>query len=215
MLGLVVSSRLSNVEVNMVGKTAIRRCSVLLNIVTLLWIGHPREAAAQGFVSPFIGYNFGGQSGCPQITNCSDKKTDWGVSFGALGSVVGFEAELGYTKNFFGESSAQSSDVLTFMGNVMLAPKFGPVQPYGVIGLGLLRTTVRATLLGTSGDQNQIGWDGGGGLIVFFTEHVGVRGDVRYFRSFQIVDLSNFPNIGIRQNKLDYGRVAAAAIFKF
>jgi opacity protein-like surface antigen len=199
----------------MADETAIRRFSVLLCIVTVLWIGHPRDAAAQGFISPFIGYNFGGQSGCQQITNCNDKRTDWGVSFGVVGSIVGFETEFGYTKNFFGESSAQTSDVLTWMGNFMLAPKIGPVQPYGVIGLGLMRTTVQATLLGTSGDQNQFGWDGGGGVMVFFSQHIGVRGDVRYFRSFQIVDLSSFPILGFNQSKLDYGRVSAAAVFKF
>jgi len=198
----------------MADHTVIRRSSVLLVFMTLIWIGYPRDVRAQGFISPFIGYNFSGDAGCPQITNCNDKKTDWGVSFGALGSIVGFEAELGYTKNFFGESSAQTSNVLTFMGNLMLAPKIGPVQPYGLVGLGLIRTAVEVTAL-SSNDTNQLGWDGGGGVIVFFSQHVGVRGDVRYFRSFQILDFSNFPNIGITQNKLNYGRVAAAAVFKF
>ena len=198
----------------MADRDVIRRFSAALSLMVLVLIGNPREAAAQGFISPFIGYNFSGDAGCPQITNCEDKKTDWGVSFGALGSVVGFEAELGYTKNFFGESSAQTSNVLTFMGNLMLAPKIGPVQPYGVVGLGLIRTAVEVTAISSS-DTNQLGWDGGGGVIVFFSQHVGVRGDVRYFRSFQVLDLSNFPNIGIAENKLNYGRVAAAAVFKF
>lgn len=198
----------------MVNDRVIGRFSLLLIFATLVWIGGPREAAAQGFISPFIGYNFSGDAGCPQITNCNDKKTDWGVAFGALGSVVGFEAELGYTKNFFGESTAQTSNVLTFMGNVMLAPKIGPIQPYGLVGLGLIRTAVEVTAL-SSNDTNQLGWDGGGGVIVFFSQHVGVRGDVRYFRSFEILDFSNFPNIGFNQTKLNYGRVAAAAVFKF
>jgi opacity protein-like surface antigen len=202
----------------MVDQTATRRFGVLLFFVMLVFVGRPRDAGAQGFISPFIGYNFSGDAGCQQITNCNDKKTDWGVSFGALGSVVGFEAELGYTKDFFGESSTQTSNVLTMMGNFMLAPKIGPVQPYGVVGLGLIRTTIEASLTSASSDNNQLGWDAGGGLIVFFSQHVGVRGDVRYFRSFQLLDLSNFPifpNIGINQQKLDYGRVSAAAVFKF
>jgi opacity protein-like surface antigen len=177
--------------------------------------GSSREASAQGFVSPFIGYNFSGDSGCPEITNCNDKRIDWGVSFGALGSIVGVEGEFGYTKNFFGETVGQTSNVLTFMGNLMLAPKFGPVQPYGVIGVGLIRTVVEQTVNSSSSDNNQIGWDVGGGLIVFFSQHIGVRGDVRYFKSFQILDLSNLPNIPIRQDKLDYGRFAVAAVFKF
>src|SRR3982751_7001468 len=107
----------------------------------LMLLGSARQANAQGFVSPLIGYNFGGDSGCPQITNCEDKHVDWGLGFGVLGSVVGFEAEFGKTSDFFGSTSNQSTDVLTFMGNFMLAPKIGPIQPYGVGGIGLMRTS--------------------------------------------------------------------------
>jgi opacity protein-like surface antigen len=84
-----------------------------------------------------------------------------------------------------------------------------------VIGVGLIRTVVEQTVNSSSSDNNQIGWDVGGGLIVFFSQHIGVRGDVRYFKSFQILDLSNLPNSPIRQDKLDYGRFAVAAVFKF
>ena len=173
-------------------------------------------AHAQGFISPFIGYNFGGDAGCPSITNCDDKRTDYGVSIGALGSLVGFEAELGYTRNFFGETSTQTSNVTTLMGNFMLAPKFGPIQPYGVAGVGAIRTSVEG--VGASSDQSQFGWDLGGGLMVFFGGHVGVRGDVRYFHSFQALDFANLPilsSLGLGGQKLDYGRAAAALVLKF
>jgi opacity protein-like surface antigen len=176
-----------------------------------------RPAHAQGFISPFIGYNFSGDSGCPEVLNCEDKRTDWGVSLGAVGSIVGFEAELGYTKNFFGETSSQTSNVLTLMGNFMVAPKIGPVQPYVLVGTGLIRTSVETVGGATSSDQNQIGWDVGGGLMVFFGEHIGIRGDVRYFHSFQVLDFINLPVTvpGLDGKKLDYGRAAAAVVFKF
>ena len=45
--------------------------------------------------------------------------------------------------------------------------------------------------MGTSNDQNQFGWDLGGGLMVFFGEHVGVRGEVRYFQTFQAFSISS------------------------
>jgi len=195
---------------------AIRRLSLVLVASLLFSVAGAREAAAQGFISPFLGYNFSGQSGCQQITNCSDKRTDYGVSLGTLGSILGFEAELGYTKNFFGESSAQTSNVLTFMGNLMLGPRIGPVQPYGVFGLGLIRTTVEATLANSTSDQNQFGWDGGGGVIIMFNPHVGIRGDVRYFRTFDVLSLlNNFPNLPPSNSNLDYGRFAGAFVFKF
>jgi hypothetical protein len=172
-----------------------------------------RPVAAQGFISPFIGYNFSGDAGCPNITDCRDKHTNWGASFGAIGSVVGFETEVAYTANFFGTSAAQSTNVLTVMANFMLAPKFGVVQVYGVVGPGWMRTTVESA--GQNQDTNQIAWDAGGGIIGYFSQHVGVRGDVRYFHSFQILDLSKFPPFQASNSKLNFGRVAIAAMFKF
>jgi len=179
--------------------------------VALVCIASP--ARAQGFISPFIGYNFGGDSGCPQITNCEDKHANYGVGFGALGSIVGFEAEIAHTSEFLGNSPNESTSVLTFMGNFMLAPKFGPVQPYGEAGLGLIRTSIES--VGQSNDENQFGYDLGGGLIVFFGQHVGLRGDVRYLHSFQLLDFSQFPSLQVRDNKLDFGRASIAVVFKF
>src|SRR5687767_9475218 len=75
----------------------------------------PRESSAQGFISPFIGFDFGGDSGCPTAGDCEDKNRNIGVAFGTMGSVLGFEAELGYARDFFGEAPNTSSNVLTFM----------------------------------------------------------------------------------------------------
>ena len=63
-------------------------------IVAIALVAGERRADAQGFISPFVGYNFGGDSGCPQITNCEDKHVNWGVAVGALGSIAGFGAGL-------------------------------------------------------------------------------------------------------------------------
>src|SRR3954470_24569304 len=123
----------------------------------LLFLGSGRRANAQGFISPFVGYNFGGDSGCAEITNCEDRHVNWGVALGALGNIVGFEAEFAHTSDFFGATSSQSTSVLTFMGNFMLAPKIGPVQPYGLAGIGLMRTSVDSA--GEADDENQIAWD--------------------------------------------------------
>jgi opacity protein-like surface antigen len=192
---------------------AVRRWWIPLLAVVVI-IGSARSSSAQGFISPFLGYNFGGDAGCPEITNCEDKHVNYGVAFGALGSVVGFEAEFAHTNDFLGASSTlQSSSVLTFMGNFMLAPKFGPIQPYGLAGIGLIRTSIEA--VGEDTDENQIGYDLGGGLIGFFSSHFGIRGDVRYFHAFEILDLTRFPNLSTRETKLDFGRFSVAVVFKF
>jgi opacity protein-like surface antigen len=173
----------------------------------------PDAAHAQGFVSPFIGYDFGGDSGCPEITGCEDKNLNIGVSVGSLGNVLGSELEFSYARDFFGDIPSGSSSVLTLMGNLMLAPRFAVAQPYVLIGLGLIKTNVEFSapqLL--ESNNNHFGWDVGGGLIVFFSPNLGVRGDIRYFHAFQ--DL-NLLGISLGDTKLDFGRAAAGLVFRF
>src|SRR5262249_16275918 len=154
--------------------------------VVMLIAGAAAPAHAEGFVSPFIGYNFGGDSGCPHITNCDDKKLNVGVSIGAWGNVFGFEEELAYAKDFFGSAPVLESNVLTVMRNLMVGPNFGAVRPYALIGTGLIKThtSFNSSSVFTV-DNNNFGWDVGGGLSVFLAEHIGLRGDIRYFHSFQ------------------------------
>ena len=190
------------------------RCAVATCALTLLLsMASASPAAAQGFISPFIGFDFGGDSGCPQISGCENKNVNLGVAFGSLGRVVGVEAEFAYIPDFFGETPGVSSSVLTFMGNVMFAPKFGPLQPYGLVGLGLLKTHTELTLPALiESTNNHFGWDVGGGVILFPAEHVGIRGDVRYFHAFQ--DL-NVLGLSLGDTKLDFGRASVGIVFKF
>src|SRR5688572_5563106 len=104
----------------MMGAAVIRQLFGTLIVVALLIpVLAPSDASAQGFVSPLIGYDFGGDSGCPQITACEDKNLNVAVSVGSLGSVLGSELEFAYARDFFGDISGASSSVLTLMGNVM------------------------------------------------------------------------------------------------
>jgi opacity protein-like surface antigen len=171
----------------------------------------PRAAEAQGFVSPLIGYDFGGDSGCPEINDCDDKSSNVGVSVGSFGPLLGGEIEFAYANDFFGDIPGVSSNVLTLMGNVMVAPRLGPIRPYGVIGLGLVKTNVEFPNVFES-NNNQFGWDIGAGLIVLFTRHVGVRGDIRHFHAFNELDVAG---ISLGETKLDFGRAAAALVFSF
>jgi opacity protein-like surface antigen len=173
------------------------------------------EARAQSFISPFAGYNFGGDSACAQVNelaDCEEKNLNVGVGFGKMGNVVGFEEEFGYARNFFGDAPGFSSSVLTVMSNFMVVPNLGPVRPFGLVGLGLIKSKVEFTpssLL--DADNNHFGWNVGGGLMAFFGDHVGIRGDIRYFHSFQDLEFAGFTIDG---TKLDFGRAGAAVVFK-
>src|SRR5262249_13239644 len=170
----------------------------------------PKRSEAQGFVGVSYGYNFAGDAGCRSATDCENKNWNWGGSLGALGSIVGFEAEFTHEGEFTGNRTNPTS-VTTVMGNFMLAPRITIVQPYGLVGLGAIRTKVRDT----SDSQNQIGWTIGGGMIVYVQQHVGLKGDVRYYHSFQALDLLGIDLTGLERNKIDFGRAGFGVIFKF
>jgi opacity protein-like surface antigen len=181
-------------------------------IALFAWMAVPVSASAQGYISPLIGYDFGGDSGCPQITNCEDRNLNLGVAAGSLGTILGSELELAYAKNFFGDIPGVSSSVLTLMFNGMVAPRFGPVQPYWLIGLGLMKTHVDFKATTIENSENHFAWDTAGGLMVFFGRNVGIRGEIRHFHAFQ-----DFAILGlaIGNTKLDFGRAAAGVVFRF
>jgi len=192
--------------------TDMSRVFRIAAIALFAWVAVPLSAAAQGYISPLIGFNFGGDSGCPEITNCEDRNLNWGVAAGSLGNIVGSELELAYAKDFFGKIPGVSNSVLTLMGNVMLVPRFGPVQPYWLIGLGLMKTHVDFSATTIENSENHFAWDTGGGLIIFLGRNVGVRGELRYFHAFSDLDILG---IQIANTKLNYGRAAAGVVFRF
>jgi hypothetical protein len=191
------------------------RFRTLIVIATVFVLSTVTTARAQGFISPLIGYNFGGDSGCQEITNCEDKRMNIGVAFGVLGPVFGFEEEIADAKNFFGDVPSQSSSVVTVMSNFMLAPALGPVHPYVLGGIGLIKTHVEfnsGSLLSTT--NNDLGWDFGGGAFVFFGRHLGIRGDIRHFRTFEDLEL---PVVGtsLAGEALKFGRASGALVLRF
>jgi opacity protein-like surface antigen len=186
----------------------------LVVLAVLFTVAGARSAAAQGYVTPTAGYNFGGDSGCISATNCDNKNWNFGIGLGALGSIFGFETEFVYANNFAGSTPTQQTSVLTIMGDFMLAPKITIVQPYGLFGIGLIRTAFTPAV-GTEEDDNNFGYNVGGGLIVYFNKHFGLKGDVRYYHAFDALSILgiNLPNAG--SNKLDFGRVGLGAVIKF
>jgi hypothetical protein len=169
------------------------------------------SARAQGYISPFGGYNFAGDAGCSTISNCEDKNLNLGIGIGTAG-IIGFEEEFAYARDFFGEIPGASSSVLTVMSNVMIAPTIGPVRPYALIGAGLIKSRLEFTLNDlVATDNNDFGWNVGGGLMLLFG-HVGIRGDVRYFHAFQDIEFLGVP---ISDLKLDFGRAYGGVVLQF
>jgi len=186
---------------------SIRRVVVLA--IALLSCS-PRVARADGFFSPFVGFGFGGDSAtCISLTNCEEKRLSWGASIGKTNGVMGVEEDFAYAPDFFGKTSTGDNAMLTAMTNLMFVIPAGPIHPYGVVGLGLLRPHVKLDSL-TSLNKTVVGWDWGGGLNIFLTHSFGVRGDVRHLRSLKNVTLGVFGN-----DKIDFWRGSAGLTFSF
>jgi opacity protein-like surface antigen len=176
----------------------------------------PASSAAQGFVVPNIGWDVGGSAGnCPSLlTDCREKRVNYGVAFGAFrgGGIVGLESDIAYAPDFFGESASfGTNSVLTVMGNILIAIPAGPVRPYVAGGLGLIRTRLDLLVTPSSEDvsANHFGYNFGGGLMILLPLHLGIRGDIRYFRSASDISILG---IDLSDTKINFTRVSVGVV---
>ena len=145
----------------------------------------PVQARAEGYISPWIAANSG--------TGFDNGRTGVGLVAGAMGhGAIGFEVGLGYSPSFWGtQNEFGNNSVIDLMGNVIVGvpiggTRGGGVRPYLTAGLGLLRTQIDGgTIARVSSSNNDLGWNAGGGVMGFFSDHVGMRGDIRYLRNIE------------------------------
>jgi outer membrane protein with beta-barrel domain len=181
--------------------------------VALMLVGFASAPArAEGFIVPFIGFNFGGDSGsCATLTNCDERRRNFGVSLGAMGTVVGFEEDLSWANNFFGEIPDGENSVFSAMSNLLIGVGVGPVRPYVLGGAGLIRTHVTEESIASFGEGgNSFGYDVGGGITGMFGSHVGIRGDLRLFRTVQDLDF-----FSLTDEKLEFWRASVGLALAF
>ena len=175
-------------------------------------------ARADGFITPYLGYNFGGDSAnCQTLTNCEEKHANFGVSLGSASGAFGLEEDLGYAKNFFASVPGAENNVFVAMTNLMAGVFAGPVQPFVLAGVGLIRTHVSLDPTSTGASTNNaFGYDLGGGVSGFFSQHLGIRGDLRHFHTFQDVAILRVGPINLVPNeKLDFWRASIGLSLKF
>lgn len=206
----------------------VRRWLVTAAVFAAASAAAPRTASADWTLTPFVGWNFGSSadvsgSGGPTFSNKFEKKIDYGASLMGIGAgPVGFELDFGYSPNFFETSTSTSgfrftskSNVTTLMGNVAIGAKGGSVRPYVVGGVGLLRTNVQDIgEVFTVNTKNDFGLDVGGGVMGFFSNNVGLRGDIRYFRGFRGTSDSDNPS-GLALSDFKFWRASLGVSLKF
>ena len=174
-------------------------------------------ARADGFFTPFYGYNFGGDSSnCPTINDCEDKRANFGVSFGKMGAVFGFEEDIAFAKDFFGTIPNTDNSVFSAMSNLLIGVGRGPVQPYLLVGAGLIRTRTTLNLTQFNAEGNSLGYDLGGGVNGYFSRSVGIRADIRHLQTLQDVPyIGNITSKVFVSQKLDFWRASVGVSFKF
>ncbi len=170
----------------------------------------PRPVFAQRAITPYFGYNYGGDSSnCVSLRNCEEKHTNFGVSLGSAGR-TGVELDIAYAKNFFGASPDGHNSVLTLMSNLVFGIPIGPVNPFVLAGIGLIRphATLNATDLVRS--KNALGYDVGFGVTLSLGRRLGIRGDIRRFNTFDDLKLGLFTG-----GKLRFSRASVGLTLKF
>jgi opacity protein-like surface antigen len=152
----------------------------------------PGRSAADWFVTPFIGLKFAGDTTLADLdSGASNTKFSLGAVTGWVdASVLGVEAEFGYSPRFFERSSGNlvaSSHVITIMGNVVLsvpqAITGDSLRPFISGGAGLMRIGIddAAGLLPVK--SNLFGFNVGGGATGRLTDISSLRFELRYFQS--------------------------------
>lgn len=180
----------------------------------------PGVARADFLIVPFFGVNFGGDSGTELSDAVDASRYNWGVSVAWMGAgVFGVEGDIGYGQDFFGTTDAGGSSVLSMSGNLLLGIPFGGqegfgVRPYGVVGVGIVRPEGDAFPESEAFGDNHIAWNFGGGVKVFFASHVGIRADIRYFRTFERVDIFDI-DVAQESGDLDFTRGSIGFILRF
>ena len=157
----------------------------------------PAAASADGFLSPYIGVNFGGDT--------IKKSTVYGGAIGFVGEKAGFEFDFGYTPEFFGADTLDvDGKLVTVMGNVLFGGKRAGFSPYFAGGGGLIRTDISVfdDVVDLESAKNSFGGNIGGGFFAG-SERVTVRADVRYFRAF---DFDDGLDLDVIENTLGFWR---------
>jgi hypothetical protein len=190
----------------------MRRLTTACVILTTAMIACvPDEARADGYVTPWIAVN--------AVNETDDGRGGFGVTAGYMGAgIFGFEADVGYASDFFGPSQFGQGYAITAMGNAILGIPIGGdhgagVRPFVSGGLGLLRTHIEAgTLVNLSRSTNEFADDVGAGMMGFFNQHVGLRGEVRYVRALR--DTNRGSGIDFDQGRLRFWRASAGVTFR-
>ena len=195
-------------------KLMLKKCAVLVALMVTL---APGAASADWLFTPNIGPVFGGSAS-------GREHLSYGASIGWMGAgVFGWEADFAYTPEFFEADDDDielfdSSNVTTFMVNAIIGIPAGGTsgagfRPYFSGGVGLMQQHVSGAESLVEVDNSEFGINLGAGAMGFLSDHVGIRGDIRYLRALSDPDEDNEFDIAL--GDFDYWRATFGVTFRW
>jgi len=155
-----------------------RAIAIRFVLAMVFGIWAPAASSADALFSPWAGRIRGNEP--------AEGGRAFGWSAGGMrAGIFGGEVDFGFSPNFFDKPVDNSA--LTVMGNLIIGIPVGGttgggLRPYLTGGAGLIRTQID-TPTGRDNASNTMGLNLGGGVMGFFSDHFGMRGDLRFFRS--------------------------------
>ena len=207
---------------------SVRKLFLSAILAALALAATPGRASADWLFTPFIGANFGGKANFGDFNDFDDefeRRVNFGASLGWMGNgIVGAEVDFGWSPNFFENTVGDSnfafgdSNVTTLMGNLIVGAPIGGqsgpgLRPYASGGVGLIRSRVDGGDFFDDLDTNDFGFNVGAGVHGFFSDNVGIRGDIRYFRSLQ--DNEPDDEFDLAVSDFDFWRATVGVTFRF
>jgi opacity protein-like surface antigen len=192
----------------------LKKCAIMAALALVL---APGAARADWLFTPNIGAGFGGDaSGREHLT--------YGASIGWMGAgVFGWEADFAYTPEFFqGDDDSldlfSDSNVTSFMANALIGIPVGGqtgggFRPYFTGGVGVMQRELGEADDLFPIDNSEFGFNLGAGAMGFASDHIGFRGDVRYYRSFEDPVEDNEFDIGV--GNFDFWRGTVGVTFRW
>jgi opacity protein-like surface antigen len=161
----------------------LKKCAVIAFVLMLA----PTGAHADWLLTPSLGTTFGNSTR-------GNEHFTYGLSIGWMGAgIFGWEADLSYTPEFFQENDdrfrfVDDANVTSWMLNAIVGipvggQRGGGFRPYVSGGIGLMQYQQQSVDQLFDVDKNEFGVNLGGGAMGFVSDHVGLKGDLRYFNA--------------------------------
>ena len=167
------------------------------------------RASAETILTPFAGIVFSGDT--------TDQHGVYGGSLAFTAATgLGFEIDFAYSPDFFGADRllVPENNMTTLMGNLMFSGRLSDnSRIYGSAGGGLLKPRVDDTDDFFDVDRTDFGVNAGGGVILGVSDCVGIRADVRYFRTIGDDEPDN--EFDIDFGNFSYWRATGGLAFTF